>query len=86
MAVCTLHVPANETLSSRFTLALNGEQLQETMADISATACGSSASHSMHAVVYAREGSLLQLLTLSPISLHPASACNLFSLTLVRLA
>lgn len=84
MVIYTVNVPANETVSSRFLLTLNGDRIPASEMDVSAIADGSTASYTMHAMIYAPAESLLKLVTLGPVSICSASASNVFILSISK--
>lgn len=85
MVLYTVHVPADDAVCGRFALSLNGEMLADSTVEITSMADGSTGAHSMHALVHARENSLLRLVSLSPVSLCGATGGNVFTLTIVRM-
>ena len=85
MVIYTVHVPANETVNSRFVLSLDGERMHASAADVTSLADGSTNGYSMHAMVHAREGSLLQLVSLGPVSMCASACSNVFTLSIYRI-
>ena len=85
MVVYTVHVPANETVSSRFILTLNGDRVAASATDVAALADGSTSSYTMHASLFVPADSLLKLVSLSPVSICQSPTSNVFTLTLHRM-
>lgn len=85
MVVYTVHVPANETVCSRFLLTLNGDRIASSAADVSTIADGSTNGYTMHALVHAQAGSLLKLATLGPVSICSGPASNVFTLSIHKI-
>lgn len=84
MVIYTVNVPANETVSSRFLLTLNGNRIPASEMDVSAIADGSTASYTMHAMIYAPADSLLKLVSLGPVSICSTAASNVFTISISR--
>ena len=86
LIVYTVHVPANNAVSSRFVLTLNGERITASALDVS-TECGcATGGFTMHAMVNAQAGSVLKLVSLNPVSICQSSASNVFTLSLTRIS
>ena len=85
LAVYTVHVPANQVVSSRFLLTLDGARIEASAQDVATTADYSTNGYTMHAMFHAGEDSLLKLVSLNPVSICPSSASNVFTLSLTRI-
>ena len=85
MVVYTVHVPANEAVSSRFILTLNGDRIAASAADVTSLADGSTNGYTMHASLFVPAGGLLKLVSLSPVSIRQSPASNVFTLSLHRM-
>lgn len=86
MAIYTASIPAMQHISTRLSLSLNGETLENSAQDVSSLADASTASATAHLVFHALPNSLLQLVSSEDISLSAgADPANAFSLTLVKL-
>jgi hypothetical protein len=65
-----IHVPANETLTTRLSIYLNGEEVPGTAINIVKPTTGYSASFELNAVVTAEEGDLLSVHSSQPFELN----------------
>ena len=85
LIVYTVHVPANNAVSSRFVLTLNGERITASALDVSTEGDCTTDGFTMHAMVNAPAGSVLKLVSLNPVSICQSSASNVFTLSLTRI-
>ena len=85
LAVYTVHVPANQVVSSRFLLTLDGARIEASAQDVATVADYSTNGYTMHAMFHAEEDSLLKLVSLNPVSICGSSASNVFTLSLTRI-
>ena len=85
LIVYTVHIPANNAVSSRFVLTLNGERITASALDVATEGDCTTDGFTMHAMVNAQAGSVLKLVSLNPVSICPSSASNVFTLTLTRI-
>lgn len=83
----TVHIPANQTISSSFSLELNGEALPSSTQTIGTASDSATSGSTVHTLVQASSGSLLTLNPSATVNLSGASSTpNVFTLTIVRLA
>ena len=85
LIVYTVHIPANNAVSSRFVLTLNGERITASALDVATEGDCSTNGFTMHAMVNAQAGSVLKLVSLSPVSIGQSSASNVFTLSITRI-
>lgn len=85
MAIYTVNVPANAAVSSRFVLTMNGSSIPASAMDVSATADDGTGGNTISTLFTAEEGSLLNLSSLSPVSIGASPASNIFTLTLIAI-
>ena len=85
MVLYTVHVPANEAISSRFMLTLNGERIPFSSQDVSTVMDHSTNGYTMHATLDIPQDGLLKLVSMNPVSISGASASNVFTLSLTRI-
>ena len=85
LIVYTVHVPANNAVSSRFVLTLNGERITASALDVATECDCTTDGFTMHAMVNAQAGSVLKLVSLNPVSICQSSASNVFTLSLTRI-
>ena len=85
LIVYTVHIPANNAVSSRFVLTLNGERITASALDVATEGDNTTNGFTMHAMVNAQAGSVLKLVSLNPVSICQSSASNVFTLTLTRI-
>jgi len=86
MVIYTVHVPANEIVSGRFMLTLDGDRVASSAAEVSTVANGTSNGYSMHAMVHARAGSLLKLVSMNQLSICPGPCSNVFTLSISKIS
>ena len=84
LIVYTVHIPANNAVSSRFVLTLNVERITASALDVATEGGCTTNGFTMHAMVNAQAGSVLKLVSLNPVSICPSSASNVFTLSLTR--
>ena len=85
LAVYTVHIPANQAVSSRFLLTLDGARIEASAQDVVAAADCNTRGYTMHAMFHAGADSLLKLVSLNPVSIRASSASNVFTLSLTRI-